>query len=339
MKLNGLFCDGVVFQAGKHIRVFGDGDGTVEIYFMGKTYSCCSKDGKWLVEMPPMSYGGPYEMTVSLNGEKQLISDLYIGDVLLVAGQSNVQFRVKEETPSHICDDDKLLRFFAVDRIEEDNECFQESDGWKSAVGNDVLRHSAIGYGVGRLLRKHTGAAIGIVECYQGASIIQSWMKKSDAERKEFFIPMNERHQDFTNEGYKTYLRWNENGELFDKMFLRIAPVSFSGIVWYQGESNTSVSEGAIYDKMLATMVQNWREALDDYNVPFFVVVIANLDYRRDAGWYAVQAAQRRAADAKKNIFVIESADISDSSAIHPADKQKLCERIFQALKNFSLNI
>lgn len=96
---------------------------------------------------------------------------------------------------------------------------------------------------MGQKLRERTGASVGIVECYQGASVIQSRMKKSEAEKEEFYIPMNKRHRDFTNEGYKTYLRWNEDGKLFENMLLRIAPFSFSGVVWYQGESNTSVSE------------------------------------------------------------------------------------------------
>lgn len=105
------------------------------------------------------------------------------------------------------------------------------------------------------------------------------------------------------------------------------------GSVRNEGESNTSVSEGEIYNKRLIAMIKSWRAALNDLTLPFAVVVIANLDCRNDDGWRAVQAAQRRAGNLKQYIVTVESADISDSSTIHPSDKIKLSERNFSALE------
>ena len=65
MKLNPLFTNNMVLAAGKPIRVFGEGNGKVEVTFCGNTAASNAKDSKWLVELPSMEYGGPYEMEIS----------------------------------------------------------------------------------------------------------------------------------------------------------------------------------------------------------------------------------------------------------------------------------
>lgn len=43
-----------------------------------------------------MEYGGPYSMEVVFEDRKIMLEDIYIGEVFLFAGQSNMQFKVKE---------------------------------------------------------------------------------------------------------------------------------------------------------------------------------------------------------------------------------------------------
>ena len=68
MRLNALFCDGAIFQANKPVRIFGTGGGTLEIEFCGKTYSEEKTGACWCMELAPCDYGGPYEMTVTMDG-------------------------------------------------------------------------------------------------------------------------------------------------------------------------------------------------------------------------------------------------------------------------------
>lgn len=61
MKLNDLFQDGMVFQANKPIRVFGTGQGKVEVPFMETLYFLFSNEEKWCLELPTQNYGRPYQ--------------------------------------------------------------------------------------------------------------------------------------------------------------------------------------------------------------------------------------------------------------------------------------
>jgi len=51
------------------------------------------KDGKWRVNLPKMSYGGPYKMTVK-GKNIRTIENIMIGEVWICSGQSNMEFRV-----------------------------------------------------------------------------------------------------------------------------------------------------------------------------------------------------------------------------------------------------
>ncbi len=55
-------------------------------------------------------------------------------------------------------------------------------------------------------------------------------------------------------------------------MFRTVAPYSMCGIIWYQGESNTSTAEAAIYDRILALLISNWRRDLLYGILPFVLV-------------------------------------------------------------------
>ena len=129
MKLASIFTDHLVLQAGKPIRVFGTGKGCVKVTFDGQSIEKSFAEDKWCVELPPHDFGGSYEMEVELDGKKTVLHDVYVGQVLLCAGQSNMQMKMKDEitAPDSYIDSDKL-RLFNVDRP-EDNPV-SEKMGW-----------------------------------------------------------------------------------------------------------------------------------------------------------------------------------------------------------------
>lgn len=188
-----MFCDGAVFQANKPIRIFGTGGGKVDIDFLGKNYSAEIVGVEWEIELPPMQYGGPYEMNVTMDGRKLTLHDIYIGDVYLLAGQSNMQFKLKEsDYGEDMRADDSLLRLFSTERV-NGGESFFVQDGWIKAKKTNVAEWSCIGYFVGKELRKRTGHAVGIIACYQGAADIQTYLPDSAFTNQSFIIPEKER--------------------------------------------------------------------------------------------------------------------------------------------------
>ena len=120
LKLNQLFTDHMVLAAGKPIRVFGEGEGKVSVSFRDHSAECVAK-GEWLIELPAEDYGGPYEMEIILDGKKTVLRDIYIGEVLLLAGQSNNQMKVRDsQKEGHLLKNNDKLRFFMLLRIEDE---------------------------------------------------------------------------------------------------------------------------------------------------------------------------------------------------------------------------
>ena len=128
MKLSPIIRNGMVVQAGRPVFVHGSGAGYVTARFMGAERSIESHGGEWVLEFPPLSYGGPYEMELDLDGRREVITDIVVGEVILFAGQSNIQFRLEESNvPECGYADDGSARIYvcprpeAGDRITPDN--------------------------------------------------------------------------------------------------------------------------------------------------------------------------------------------------------------------------
>ena len=331
MRLDSLFSDHMVLQAGKPIRVFGVGAGHVRVSLEGVTAEADVPGPQWCLALPARTYGGPYTLSVSLARQEILLRDVYIGDVYLLAGQSNMQFKLSETSiPKSEWDDQPLLRCFSLARPEE-GEPFSPTDGWQVCSRENAGSFSAIGYHLGELCE--SGRAAGLINCYQGASVIESWLPEDTAASPEFSIPINEKHIDHT---WPEYAVWNRNGYLYRHMFAKVPPFALAAAVWYQGESDTSEAEARIYDRELASLAACWRTDLGDASLPFVIVQIADYQPRSDEGWRALQAAQERAAAAIPRAFLIRSADVCDSGSIHPASKARLARRIVHILRDIS---
>ena len=145
--LNPIFASGMVMQAGKPVRIFGTGEGTVSVEFLGQARSATA-NGQWLIEFEPRAYGGPYKMEVTLNEEKVEITDIWFGDVYLLGGQSNMQFKMWERRePTDVYEGNELVRLFTVDRVEEKTEeRWGTKDGWITLTKENAKDFSAIGY-------------------------------------------------------------------------------------------------------------------------------------------------------------------------------------------------
>ncbi len=331
MKLASIFTSSMVFQADRPIRVFGEGEGTITVQFLDRKLSTEAKDGKWMVVFDPRPYGGPYDMSVTDGKEKIVLRDIMIGEVILFAGQSNVQFRMAEEkTPAGEYVDDDLLRIFVCGRMQP-GEPIHPEDGWVKCRRYNVRNWSALAYLVGREARRAKVPSVGVIACSQGASIIQSWIDETVLHGSPLDLPPEMLHRDWRDTEKNGI--WNPPGTLYHYMLEPLTPYSIGSVVWYQGESNTSMAEAEIYDKLLGMMIANWRKAFDCAALPFAVVQIADYTLFRDQqAWKRVQKAQ---ADAEFKIWgvrTVVSADVCENNMIHPVTKSKLAQRIYETL-------
>ncbi len=323
--LNPIFASGMVLQANKTIRIFGDGDGFVSVTLFGETKSTAS-NGKWLVEFDPHNYGGPYEMTVTLDGAIKELDNIYFGDVYLLSGQSNIQFKMWErKEPSDIYEGNENVRLFTVDRIEENTEeRFGIKDGWITLTKENAKDFSAIGYYLSQELAKDR--KIGLIACYQGASVIQSWLQKDVALRPE--LQVENKFADL-----EWFPIWNIDGLLYNYMLSKIIPFSMASVIWYQGESNASIDEAKIYLRFLDALTSSWREDFMDDALEFIIIQLADYDERNTEGWHLIQEAQLKAQDELKNVKTVICRDVCETNDIHPRSKKELSLRIAKALR------
>lgn len=329
MKLNKIFASHMVFARRLPIRVYGEGRGTVEICFAGQKKTLLSEDDCWAVEFPPMEYGGPYSMTVTLDGDSILLEDIYVGEVILISGQSNMQFKLNESnTPSEMYTSHDKFRMFFTDRL-ENNERYTSDDGWMLCEREKIGNWSAIGYLTANEILKHRDIAIGMIACYQGASVIESWVPAGTFESIGIDIPLEEKFLDHTHELFGT---WNGDGQLYSYALSQVVPYPVSSVVWYQGESDASEAEGRVYAEELAAMIRVWRRDFGNETLPFVIVQIADNIDRAGIGWSLIQQAQIDVQSLLPYVRTVISADVCENDDIHPKTKTKLAQRVSEVL-------
>ena len=324
MNLAPIFSNGMVLQANKPIRIFGTGGGNVRIDFCGRRAEYVSGDREWLVSLPPMDYGGPYEMTVDLDGRVRTIRDVWIGDVYLLGGQSNMQFKLREsDYPKEKYETAPAMRLFNLERMAGGERFFPE-DGWVACERETAGDWSCLGYLTGRFLARSRDRAIGLIDLSQGAAAIQAFLPDRVFRDETLTVPEDER--------FDMAYPWNRgHSTLYRYMFRKIVPFSASAVVWYQGESNCSDKESRLYGRMLKALIDEWRVDLADADLPFVIVQIADYLPRAGEAWSRIQRAQAEAS-AWRNVQTVECRDVCENNLIHPTHKTELARRIARAL-------
>ena len=326
LKLAPIFRDHMVIQHGVPVHIFGEGCGEIMVS-LGANSKTVQADGKWLVTLEPMPAGGPHMLRVTCGGDAITVIDVMVGEVILCSGQSNMQFHMWDEvTPASDYADDGGLRIFVSGRMEQ-GEVILPQDGWVCAAKDNIRNWSALAYLVGRDLRRKKGCPVGVIACSQGASNIQTWIDERRYLGSALELPIEKMHPDARSPQYGV---WNKPGLLYHYMLEPLLPYSVGNVLWYQGESNTSDAEAAIYMDLLRMMIENWREDFRNAALPFCVVQLA--DYRDTAAWRGVQDAQMRAQAEIPGVTTVKCADISENDNIHPPTKWRLAARIAEVL-------
>ena len=118
---------------------------------------------------------------------------------------------------------------------------------------------------------------------------------------------------------------------LYNAMLYPLAPYALTGMVWYQGESNTG-GDARHYETWLTELVTGWRQLWQQPDLPFMVVQLANFmdpsDKPQDTGWSQVREAQRLVAKRQPNTELACIIDLGETVDIHPLRKQEVAQRI-----------
>ena len=215
---------------------------------------------------------------------------------------------------------------FVTERIEKTDR-YTPEDGWVLCEKEEVCNWSAIAYLAGNKVSLDNDVAIGVIACYQGASVIESWVPEGTFSRMGINIPVSEKSENHITPEYSI---WNGDGNLYSYAFSQVVPYSLSAVVWYQGESDSSESEDRVHIDELSELIK--RKDLKNEELPFIIIQLAN---RTDGnkGWEVVQEAQTKIQNEIPNVATVVSGDVCEVDEIHPPTKHKLAWRVADALK------
>ena len=178
-----LFQDGMVLQREKTIPVWGKADAgeAVSVTLNKKTcQTTATADGRWRVDLPKMKAGGPYILTVN----DVELKDVFIGDVWLLSGQSNIDVTVERVYPWYTTDIDNYenpkIRLF---RVQNETDTHGVRDdirpttiNWKPVNRENAWLFSAMGYFLGRRMYEKSHVAQGIIVNSWGGTPIEAWL-------------------------------------------------------------------------------------------------------------------------------------------------------------------
>ena len=124
---------------------------------------------------------------------------------------------------------------------------------------------------------------------------------------------------------------------LYNAMISPLSGLNFSGVLWYQGESN--VDRRHEYADLLTLMMEDWRKKFRDPDLPFYIVELADFLHPSDKGgraaWAQMRQQQAKAAAITEGAVLIPNSDLGEWNDIHPLDKKTLGKRAADAvLKN-----
>lgn len=121
---------------------------------------------------------------------------------------------------------------------------------------------------------------------------------------------------------------------LYNGLIAPMAHLPFSGVVWYQGESDIDIRHQ--YTALMKSLINDWRSTFNNPTLPFYIVELADFLHPSDTGgraaWQEMRDAQRQAAEETPRAHWIRNGDVGEWNDIHPRDKKTPGTRVANAV-------
>ncbi len=370
VRLPSYLRSGMVVQRDVPILVRGFAEPGEEVLVTQEESRATAKaasDGRWSVTLPPRS-AGPIPDIVIEAGPKIVLTDLLAGDVWFAAGQSNMEFKLRraagaaEEIPQANHPD---IRLFKVGR-QIAKEPKHDVDGqWQRCTPETAADFSAVAYFFARDLQKELGVPIGIISAAWGGTPGEAWMapqvmlgdpdyaalyEEWDDYRENY--PAIKKQYDADMAAYEKKLaeprapgaklpakplskpepdkNHKHPGVLFNGMIHPLAGLPLKGFLWYQGESNKD--RWAQYEKLLTSLITDWRQRWGQGDLPFLIVQLANFKplavEPSDSGRTRVREAQAQVVQTLPACALAVTIDLGEADDIHPLNKADVGRRL-----------
>lgn len=325
--LPNYYAENMVFQREKPHVVFGtaaDGVGDIEVTLsngeISETVSAKISDGRFEARLDPLPASlEPYTLTVSSKNLTRTISPVYVGDVFLLAGQSNMaqsyNFQTTEQlgggvTMSNLPErvSDERVKHFTLSQTAASYETFDvpfKNGSWQPLTEDNNKTLSYIGmFFAKERLEAEPDVPVGLMSVAWNGTTINRWMRKSDDNKTANYTPTN--------------------GDIFNNHIAPFVGFNIKAVLWYQGESDSASPQ--MYSEAFPQLIRDWRSLWND-DLPFLFVQLARFS---NDNYAPLRRAQLSALELDNvGMAVILDTDKGTADNIHPLGKEAVAHRLF----------
>lgn len=322
VKVSQLFTPHMVLQRDLANPVWGSaapGEAVTVTIADQKHSATAGADGKWRVKLSPLPVGGPLTLTIKGNNTIT-IDDVLVGEVWVCAGQSNMQWSVKQANDPDLeiaTANYAKIRLITVPQVgtQEPQDNFKGE--WTVCTPETVGDFSAVGFFFGRQLNQMLNVPIGLIDNSWGGSACEAWVNRSVLAADKQYAPLLARWADtektfdldkskaaFEKQLAEWKLRAAEAkqagkpaplpprgpnnplagnarpGNLYNGVLKPVLGYGIRGAIWYQGESNAG--RAYQYRHLFPLMIQSWRDEWGQGDFPFYWVQLADYLAEKD---------------------------------------------------------
>ncbi|HHU61129.1 MAG TPA: sialate O-acetylesterase [Natronincola sp.] len=187
-----VFGNGMVLQRDMPITIWGKAGAneSLNVEFRDKRYTVETQpSGDWQLKLEPMSAGGPFELRITNGFEEIMISDVLIGDVWLLGGQSNMEFPINRTLDLYEDEvrnaEHSFIRQLQVPMVYDFSAPREDLSGgeWRSVTPETIMDFSAVGYFFAKAHYAKYGVPVGLVLTAIGGTPIEAWMSEEVIEQ------------------------------------------------------------------------------------------------------------------------------------------------------------
>ncbi len=268
----------------------------------------------WTAQIADVPTGGPYRLDLRVAGAAAVtsVANILVGDLWLLAGQSNMEGVGNLENlplPSALVNsldmtDTWLAASDPLHRLPDSNNRVnwrKNAQGQPEKLEGEALakfianRKKGAGVGLPFALEmvRRTGVPVGLIPCAHGGTSMAQW---------------------------DPALKDKGGDSLYGGMVRRfeLAGGRVKGVLWYQGESDANPTAGPIFEEKFRGFIEAVRKDFAQPDLPFLYVQIGrHVASASAAQWNLVQNAQLKVESQLPNALMTGCTDCELDDGIH----------------------
>lgn len=338
-----IFGNGMVLQKKKEIVIWGTSEANawVAVTLGHEQNSCMAQsDGTWRVVFPPRDTARNLHMYVTDGVTTIHYSDICIGEVWLVGGQSGKDHPLSEDQEFiREMTEDSDIRFFHFPEesspVSEKTEDFPEKDGsWQKACISSAGCVSAAGYHFAGKIKENRSGCVGIVECTKKDASIGCWIDPEFLKNTEGSILLEDYEKSLAEGNDEESLTGKKPGAFYEQILKQVAPLGVRGVLWYQSEQDADYSH--VYGTLFRKLIENWRMLWKE-DLPFLYAQFAPTcsETGKEIGHYTVLRQQQELVSKMvPGVWMISSSDCRTYPDMDPRANRRIGERLAVTARN-----